>query len=80
MCWTKKVPKEPGYYWARKPRTRSIVYGGSLTPVEKPFIVYVHQDGEATVCGNDMTFRPRYGEYWWWGEIVLPPNTGPQSA
>lgn len=77
ICWSKKLPKKPGYYWVRK---REYVLhrdkkGYWTLRVFHVFIDVVHNVLSVEEHGDDGWYNlDEYGnEYQWLGPLIEPP-------
>ncbi|MDP1886658.1 hypothetical protein [Polaromonas sp.] len=70
--WTRKAPKEPGYYWFLPSRTR-VVWQRQLTEQEAPTVMCLDEAHDWSYVGNEVTLDASELNGRWWPVALQPP-------
>lgn len=73
MKWTRKMPREPGRYWAAVVRTDERRIAG-------PFTIALTRDGDPFCIERQESLWARWGGYWWPERIQEPPAPTPENV
>lgn len=70
--WTRTAPKERGYYWFLRDRTK--YSDGTLSKQAPATVMYKNKDGFWVYVGNDQEQKAKQLSGMWWSEALLPPD------